>query len=132
VTSDLSGPESAYRFRQHLRVLYQPDHPDGGRIDDAFAPLWTLPLVTGVVGAAFSIIPAMVVVNWGRQRRAVRSEALQDEPDRTTGRGLRLTLGIVLTGGAGAARGMKPLGEIHPPAGQTIFKPATKSDQLGG
>ncbi len=98
VTSDLSGPESAYRFGQHLRVLYQPDHPDGARIN-AFAPLWTLPLVTGVVGAAFSIVPAMVVVNWGRRRRAARSEALQDEPDRTTGRGLRWALGIVLTGG---------------------------------
>src|SRR5260370_14524035 len=98
VTSDLSGAESAYRFGQHVRVLYQPDHSDGARID-AFAPLWTLPLVTGVVGAAFSIVPAIVVVNWGRRRRAARSEALQDEPDRTTGRGLRLTLGIVLTGG---------------------------------
>ncbi|MGO9991853.1 MAG: DUF3592 domain-containing protein [Steroidobacteraceae bacterium] len=98
VTSDLSGPESAYRFGQHLRVLYQPAHPDGARID-AFAPLWTLPLVTGVVGAAFSIVPAMVVVNWGRRRRAARSEALQVEPDRTTGRGLRWTLGIALTGG---------------------------------
>jgi hypothetical protein len=63
VTSDLSGPESAYRFGQHLRVLYRPNHPDGARID-AFGPLWTLPLVTGVVGAAFSIVPAIVVVSW--------------------------------------------------------------------
>src|SRR5580704_3859406 len=87
VTSDLSGPESAYRFGQHLRVLYPPDRPDGARID-AFAPLWTLPLLTGVVGAAFSIVPAMVVVNWVRRRRAAGSEALRDEPDRMTGRGL--------------------------------------------
>jgi len=98
VTSDFSGPESAYRFGEHLRVLYQSDHPDGARID-AFAPLWTLPLVTGVVGAAFSIVPAMVVVNWGRRRRAAGSEALREEPDRTPGRGLRWALGIVLTGG---------------------------------
>ncbi len=98
VTSDLSGPESTYRFGQQLRVLYQPDHPDGARID-AFAPLWTLPLVAGVVGAAFSIVPAIVVVNWGRRRRAARGEALQSEPDRTTGRGLRWALGSVLTGG---------------------------------
>ena len=98
VTSDLSGPESAYRFGQHLRVLYQPDHPDGARID-AFAPLWTLPLVTGVVGAAFSIVPGIVVVSWRQRRRAARGEALQDEPDRTAGRGLRWALGIVLTGG---------------------------------
>src|ERR1700683_5414549 len=32
VTSDLSGPQSAYRFGQHLRVLYRPDQPDGARI----------------------------------------------------------------------------------------------------
>jgi hypothetical protein len=76
VTSDLSGPESAYQIGQHLRVLYRSDHPDGARID-AFAPLWTLPLLTGVVGAAFSIVPAMVVVNWGRRRRTASGEPLQ-------------------------------------------------------
>lgn len=98
VTSDLSGPESMYRFGEHLRVLYKPDHPDGARID-AFAPLWTLPLVSGVVGAAFSLVPAMLVVNWVRRRSAARGEALQSESDGTMGRGLRWALGIVLTGG---------------------------------
>jgi hypothetical protein len=98
VTSDLSGPEPAYRFGQQLRVLYRPNHPDGARID-AFAPLWTLPLVTGVVGAAFSIVPAIVVASWNRRRRAGTSEALQGEPDRESGRSLRWLLGIVLTGG---------------------------------
>ncbi len=102
VTSDLSGPESAYRFGQHLPVLYHPDHPDGARID-AFAPMWTLPLVTGVVGAAFSIVPAMVVVNW-RRRRAAMGEAPQDEDG--TGRGLRRVLGIVLTVGGLALTGV--------------------------
>jgi Protein of unknown function (DUF3592) len=98
VTSDLSGPESAYRFGQHLPVLYQPNHPDGARID-AFAPLWTLPLVTGVVGAAFSIVPAIVVMSWRQRRRAAGSEAPPDEPDPRTGRGLRWALGILLIGG---------------------------------
>ena len=97
VTSDLSGPESMYRFGQHLRVLYQPDRPDGARID-AFGPLWTLPLVSGVVGAAFSIVPAIVIVSWVRRRRAASGEALPDEPDGTPGRGLRWALGIVLIG----------------------------------
>lgn len=96
LTSDLSGPESAYRFGQRLRVLYYPDHPDGARID-AFAPLWTLPLVTGVVGAAFSVVPAMVFVNRGRRRPAA-GEAPQ-EGTGSTGRGLRRVLGILLTGG---------------------------------
>jgi hypothetical protein len=98
VTSDFSGPESAYQFGQHLPILYQPNHPDGARID-AFAPLWTLPLVSGVVGAAFSIVPVIVVVSWGRRRRAGSSGALQNESDRGSGRGVRWALGIVLTGG---------------------------------
>jgi hypothetical protein len=103
LTSDLSGPESAYRFGQRLRVLYYPDHPDGARID-AFAPLWTLPLVTGVVGAAFSVVPAMVFVNRGRRRPAA-GEAPQDEAG-STGRGLRRVLGILLTGGGLALAGV--------------------------
>ena len=98
VTSDLSGVESAYRFGQQVRVLYAPAHPEGARID-AFAPLWTLPLVTGVVGAAFSLVPAIVVVSWFRRRRAGTSEAPQDESDRAPSPGLRWGLGIVLTGG---------------------------------
>ena len=103
VTSDLSGPESIYRFGQHLRVLYQPDRPDGARID-TFGPLWTLPLVSGVVGAAFSIVPAIVIVSWVRRRRAASGEALPD--DGTSGRGLRWALGIVLIGAGLALAGV--------------------------
>ena len=102
VTSDLSGPESAYRFGQHLRILFRPDHPDDARID-AFSPMWTLPLVTGVVGAAFSIVPAMVVMNW-RRRRAAMGEAPLDQDG--MGRGLRRVLGIVLTVGGLALAGV--------------------------
>jgi hypothetical protein len=98
VTSDFSGPESAYQFGQHVRILYMPNHPLGARID-AFAPLWTLPLLTGVVGAAFSLVPAIVVVSWLRRRRAGTSDALPDESDRAPSPALRWGLGIVLTGG---------------------------------
>lgn len=98
VTSDVSGPESTYRIGQHLQVLYQTDHPDGARID-AFAPLWTLPLVTGAVGAAFSIVPAFVVAAWRRRRRAERGEALPNEPYDTIGRGPRRAIAVVLTCG---------------------------------
>src|ERR1700691_3281949 len=101
VTSDLSGPESAYRFGQHLRVLYQPDHPDGARID-AFAPLWTLPLVTGIVGSAFSVVPAIVIVSWRRRRLTAVGEALPDGHEGMSASGLRRVLGIALTG-AGVA-----------------------------
>jgi hypothetical protein len=105
VTSDLSGPESMYRFGQQLRVLYRPDHPEGARID-AFGPLWTLSLVTGVVGAAFSIVPAIVVMTWVRRRRGAGSEAPGDESERATGRGLRWALGIGLIGGGLAVAGV--------------------------
>jgi hypothetical protein len=98
VTSDVSGPESAYPIGEHLQVLYQPDHPEGARVD-AFAPLWTLPLVTGVVGTAFSIVPAFVVATWLRRRRVERGEALTDVPYGTIGRGPRRAIAVVLTGG---------------------------------
>lgn len=75
VTSDVSGPESKYQFGQHLRVLYQPEHPDGARID-AFAPLWTLPLVAGIIGSAFSVVPAIVITGWRRRRLAAESQVL--------------------------------------------------------
>jgi hypothetical protein len=98
VTSEFSGPEAAYRFGQQVQILYTPNHPQGARID-AFAPLWTLPLLTGVVGAAFSLVPAIVIVSWLRRRRAGTSGAPQDESDRAPSPVLRWGLGIVLTGG---------------------------------
>lgn len=97
VTSDVSGPESKYQFGQHLRVLYQPDHPDGARID-AFAPLWMLPLVTGIVGFAFSVVPAIVITGWRRRRLAAAGEALPEGHDGMPGSVLRRVLGIALTG----------------------------------
>jgi hypothetical protein len=111
VTSDFSGPESAYRFGQHVRILYLPSHPQGARID-AFAPLWTLPLVTGVIGAAFSFVPAIVIVSWLRRRRAGTSEEQQDESDQAPSPALRWGLGIVLTGG-GLVLAAISLGSSH-------------------
>ena len=67
VISDVSGRESAFSYGERVSVLYRPDHPESARID-AFAPLWTFPLVFGVVGAAFSVIPTLMWVNWKRKR----------------------------------------------------------------
>src|ERR1700678_2611544 len=111
VTSDVSGPASAYRIGQHLQVLYQTDHPDGARVD-AFAPLWTLPLVTGVVGAPLSIVSAFVVATSLRRRRAARGEALPDEPRGTIGRGERRAIAVVLTGGGLLLAGLG-LAQLH-------------------
>jgi hypothetical protein len=97
VTSDVSGPESKYQFGQHLRVLYQTDHPDSARID-AFAPLWTLPLVTAIVGSAFSLVPAIVITSWRRRRLAAAGEALPEGYDGIAPGGPYRVLGIVLTG----------------------------------
>ena len=102
VASDVSGRESAFKYGQHVRVLYWQDHPESARID-AFAALWTFPLVFGVVGAAFSVIPAVVVAGWMRRRRTSRGEPGSVDPayvTNGTGRsGLRWALGLLLTCG---------------------------------
>lgn len=103
VSSDVYAEESAIEFGKRLQVFYWPDHPESARID-AFAPLWTLPLVLGVVGGGFSVVPAIVLVSWMR-RRAERAE-----PDRreaaleaadTVSRRLLQILGAVLIGAGG-------------------------------
>jgi len=103
VSSDLYGKESAIRFGERIRVLYWPEHPEAARID-AFAPLWTFPLVAGVVGGAFCVVPAIVGVAWMRRRAAAltpdKREAARIAADKVS-RGLRRTLGVVLIG-AGA------------------------------
>jgi hypothetical protein len=102
VTSNVYGRESAFKYGEHVRVLYRQDHPESARID-AFAVLWTLPLVFGVVGAAFSVIPALVLASWMRRRRTSVGE-----PDSmgaayvandTARSGVRWALGLLLTGG---------------------------------
>jgi hypothetical protein len=103
VSSDVYGRESAFKYGEHVHVLYRRDHPESARLD-AFAPLWTFPLVFGVVGAAFSVIPALVLASWMRRRRTSGGE-----PDsmgaayvsNDTGRrsGVRWALGLLLTGG---------------------------------
>lgn len=97
VTSDVAGPESQFKFGQHLRVLYQPARPDRGRID-TFASLWTLPLVTGVVGSAFSVVPAFVISGWRRRRRAASGRSLPESQDGMPASGPRRVLGIALAG----------------------------------
>jgi hypothetical protein len=103
VNSDVYGRESAFRYGEHVRVLYPQGHPESARID-AFAPLWTFPLVFGVVGAAFSVIPALVLVAWMRRRRASGGEPYSMDPAHVatnTGRpGLRWALGLLLSGSA--------------------------------
>ena len=102
VSSDVYGRESAFRYGERVPVIYQPRHPEGARID-AFAQLWTLPLIVGVVGAGFSIIPALVLAQWLRRRQASggqpgdaeRAQVMTDAGSRGLGR----VLGVLLTGG---------------------------------
>lgn len=101
VSSDVYGRESDFRFGEHVAVLYRRGEPESARID-AFAPLWTFPLVFGVVGAGFSVIPAVVLRGWIRRRRGRdetgRPEAAQEMSD-SVSPGVRLTLGLLLTAG---------------------------------
>ena len=103
ISSDVYGKESAIRYGARLRVLYWPKHPESARID-AFAPLWTLPLVVGVVGAGFCVVPAIMLVAWMR-RRANVAEPEKREAARSAANmvscGLRRALGVVLIGAGG-------------------------------
>jgi hypothetical protein len=102
VSADVYGRETAFSYGQRVRVIYPRSHPQDARID-AFAQLWTLPLVVGVVGAGFSIIPAFVLMNWLRRRRGGGAGSADMEPAQITtdtgSRGLRRALGVLLTVG---------------------------------
>ncbi len=103
ISSDVYGKESAVRYGARLRVLYWPKHPESARID-SFAPLWTLPLVAGVVGAGFCVMPGMMLAAWMRRRANVaepeKREAARRAADMVS-RGLRWALGVALIGGGG-------------------------------
>jgi Protein of unknown function (DUF3592) len=61
VTSNIAERPTSWRLGGPVRVLYQPDRPENARID-SFAQLWMLQVVVGVVGAAFSTIPVLVLI----------------------------------------------------------------------
>jgi uncharacterized protein DUF3592 len=67
VVSDVSVRRLSLSEGEQVRVLYQQGHPENARID-AFTPLWLYPLIFGIVGAAFSSIPALILVSRIRQR----------------------------------------------------------------
>jgi Protein of unknown function (DUF3592) len=69
IVSDVSVRSNAFSTGEQVRVLYERGHPENARMD-AFTPLWLFSMVFGVVGAAFSIIPAFIVSNRVRQRTA--------------------------------------------------------------
>jgi hypothetical protein len=98
VNSDVYGKESEVRFGEHIQVIYSPRRPESARID-RFAPLWTLPLVAGGVGAGFSVVPAIMLVAWMRRRAGevepAKREAALIAAD-TVSRGFRRALGVLL------------------------------------
>ena len=98
--SNVYGREAAFQYGERVPVLYRQNHPELARID-AFAQLWTLPLVSGVVGAAFSIIPALMIVAWRRRRDAGADAAGAGKPacTATASPALRSTIGVLLTFG---------------------------------
>ena len=99
VVSDVSGRESAFSFGQRVPVLYRTSNPAAARID-AFGQLWTLPLVVGSVGAAFSMIPAIVLASWLRRRRGMAPGAdASVEGSDGASRGFRGVLGAIFACG---------------------------------
>ena len=71
VVSDVSVRRVSLSAGEQVPVLYQQSHPENARID-AFTPLWLYPLIFGIVGAAFSSIPALILVSRIRQRSGSR------------------------------------------------------------
>ena len=67
IVSDVSVRRLSLSEGEQVRVLYQQGHPENARID-AFTPLWLYSLIFGIVGAAFSSVPALILVNRMRQR----------------------------------------------------------------
>ena len=104
VVSDVYGEQSAIRQGERVRVLYWSQHPESARID-SFAPLWTFPLVVGVVGAGFCAVPAILLVAWMRRRA---SEAGPDKREAAgiaadaVSRGFHRALGVLLIGAGGS------------------------------
>ena len=68
VTSNIAERATSWRLGGPVRVLYQPDRPENAHID-SFAQLWMLPVVVGVVGAAFSTIPVLSLIRRFRSDR---------------------------------------------------------------
>lgn len=66
IVSDVSVQPSSFSRGEQVTVLYQQGHPETARID-AFTPLWLFSIIFGIVGAAFSSIPALILVNRIRQ-----------------------------------------------------------------
>jgi hypothetical protein len=61
VTSNIAERPTSWRLGGPVRVLYQPDRPENAHID-VFEQLWMLQVVVGVIGAAFSTIPVLVLI----------------------------------------------------------------------
>jgi hypothetical protein len=104
VNSDVYGKESAVRFGKRVQALYWPNHPESARIE-GFAPLWTLPLVTGAVGAGFSVVPAIMLVAWMRRRASALEPEKRDAAlvaADAVSLGFRRVLGVVLIAAGGA------------------------------
>jgi hypothetical protein len=70
--SDTPVRPSSLSLGEQVTVLYQQGHPETARID-AFSPLWTFSLIFGIVGAAFTSFPALILVNVIRQRQLLRT-----------------------------------------------------------
>jgi hypothetical protein len=67
IVSDVTVRRLSFSPGEQVSVLYQQGHPENARID-AFTPLWLYSVIFGIVGAAFSSIPALILVNRMRQR----------------------------------------------------------------
>jgi hypothetical protein len=69
VASNTSTRPTGFTIGQRVRVLYESVHPERAKID-SFSQLWFAEIITGILGGAFSIIPALVFLRRVRPRPA--------------------------------------------------------------
>jgi Protein of unknown function (DUF3592) len=66
VTSNASANPPEFKVGEKIRVLYEPDRPDGARID-SFWQLWSLAMIFGIVGTV-TTGAGYLILRLGRRR----------------------------------------------------------------
>lgn len=59
LTSGIAQSPSPWRIGEHVRVLYQRDHPENAHID-SFVQLWEPQVILGIVGGICSVFPLLI------------------------------------------------------------------------
>lgn len=65
VTSNIAQTPSPWKYGDHVRVLYQEDHPENAHID-SFVQMWEPQVIFGIVGGVCSVFPLLIFLRRSR------------------------------------------------------------------